>query len=116
MSEVQKHGIGTPVGDRIRADVDAVVKRLAGASPEQRAQWEREAAERRAEIRRTQCLMDESDAAIIAGVAEHFATYAYGNFWTPDYIRHLAQPYCDCEWDSDGAWNLCEHARDLGFG
>lgn len=34
---------------------------------------------------------------------------------TSDYVLHFVQPYCQCEPDSDGYWELCQHARDLGF-
>lgn len=35
---------------------------------------------------------------------------------TPEYVQHLLQPYCRCEVEyGEGGWDLCMHARDLGF-
>lgn len=116
--EVQKYGMVVPFSDTrlaMEAEIDATMKRWSEEAPEQRAKREREAAEERAEYRRVHSLLPESDADIINGLAEHFATHAYGEFWTPAYIRHLAQPYCECSWDQDGCWDLCQHAIDLGF-
>jgi hypothetical protein len=114
--DVQKCGTVVPISDAriaMEAEINAAMRRWSEATPEQRAEWEREAAEKRAECRRTHSLLSESDADIINGIAEHFATY--GEFWTPAYVRHLAQPYCECSWDQDGCWDLCQHAIDLGF-
>jgi hypothetical protein len=112
--DVQKHGVVIPVGsalisDRILwTDFEAAQKRWRESTPEQRAAIDREYAERRRAEREAQEVVFTGPEDVLARIGKHFG-------WSPEYVRHLAQPYCDCDYDSDGAWNLCIHASDLGL-
>lgn len=115
--EAEKYGIVIPVSDTLRAEHEALVSSMDAwfaLSPEERA---RRAAEheqrRRAErlaIREAAGDIDMgADSELVRGICRHFD-------WSPEYVRHLAQPYCDCGPEQyDGGWDYCEHARDLGF-
>jgi hypothetical protein len=97
--ETEKYGINIPVsllqGESLIA---------AQPTPEQRAEWQRTREACRAEQR-----VDINTAEdVIVGLARHFG-------WSQDYVVHLAQPYCDCDWDRDGGWDYCSHAYDEGL-
>lgn len=111
MAEVQKYGTVIPVSETVIRDIESLeswFKRWQDATPERRAEWEREAADRRRAIREERQAALATPDAVLAGIGRHFD-------WSPEYVRHLAQPYCECEWDNDGAWNYCVHAYDLGL-
>lgn len=108
--DAEKYGIAVPISEALReqsptwAEIEEGLRRAARATPEEKARWKREAEERRAAYRDQVGTTED----IIGGIASHFG-------WTPEYVRHLAQPYCECDYDTDGAWNHCQHARDLGL-
>lgn len=47
----------------------------------------------------------------IAAALDRFLSFIV----TPEYVLHFVQPYCQCEPAGDEYWDLCAHARDLGF-
>lgn len=105
--DVEKLGQDVPISDALlsfHAEYEASLKRWTDASPEQRAEWLWEQAEKRKAERDKHA----PEHNVAAGIARHFG-------WTDEYVLHLAQPYCGCEWDNDGAWNYCQHAYDLGL-
>ena len=79
------------------------MQRWLNATPEQREQWQREAAERRAR---------EREAASPVPLTVEALADAMG--WSLAYAEHLVQPYCTCG-PGDGGWDYCQHARDLGL-
>lgn len=106
MAELQVHKIGAyiPFSDEMlrQAEEDrAAWQRWEDATPEQRAAWIREAAERRAA---------ERAAAQPAELTVDALIDALG--WTRAYAEHVVQPYCRCSDGSDG-WDYCQHATDL---
>lgn len=84
--------------------------RALNATPEQRAQWAAESAEREAEARR----MRAEERAARDPVPPTLDALLDRMGWSREYAEHLVQPYCDCGEDIDG-WSYCEHARDLGL-
>ena len=112
MTEVSKYGQVVPMSiERLLPkplDLDAAIRRYAEATPEQRAQWQREALEQRAAEREARGIDLTDPEAILLALGEKFG-------WSPEYVRHLVQPYCDCDGDRDGGWDYCPHARDLGL-
>lgn len=110
--DVQKYGIVVPVSEAIfrdRVDIDAMMKRWAESTPEQRSQWEREATEKRQAYREAHRIELHDSDSVLAGISRHFD-------WPLEYVRHLAQPYCECGPEQyDGGWDFCQHARDEGF-
>jgi hypothetical protein len=105
--EVDKYGATVPISDAVlaeAAEVEAAILRYQRATPEQRAEWAREATDRRR--REREAFPVGTD--LLAGLSRHFG-------WTLAYIRHLAQPYCECDYDRDGTWYFCPHAGDEGF-
>jgi len=74
------------------------------ATPEQREQWAREAAERREFERASTPLTSLSLDALLGKLG-----------WSLEYAHHFVQPYCTCDpFDRVGAF-YCQHADDLGI-
>jgi hypothetical protein len=73
------------------------------ATDEERAEWQREAAERRA---------TERAAADQVPLTMDRLLDKLG--FTDEYAEHLVQPYCYCSDGNDG-WDACQHARDEGL-
>jgi predicted TIM-barrel fold metal-dependent hydrolase len=114
MAEVEKYGYVVPMSDEIIRRYEDTLKLIThrqNATPEELAELKRQYAERErvaAEDRRRLREQTPEPVDPIVGIAE--------NLGLPiAFVRHLAQPYCDCDVDQDGAWNRCEHARDLGL-
>jgi hypothetical protein len=78
----------------------AAIGRYLDATPEQRQQWARESAARRADQRAAAPPVELTLDTLIAAL----------NI-TPQYARHLVQPYCGCSVAED----LCAHATDQGL-
>ena len=86
-----------------RADAEAW-QRYMDATPEQREQWAREAAEQRAAERAEAPVAPLSLDALLTKLG-----------WSREYAHHFVQPYCTCDpFDSVGAF-YCPHADDLGI-
>src|SRR3954469_12714813 len=79
------------------SDLDAALDRIMTSTAEQREQWRREAADKRAAER------EQSAVAFTPEVVERRMG------WKPGYLAHLAQPYCDCG-DNPHGWEYCSHA------
>lgn len=77
--------------------------RWAEASPEQRAEWEREAAQARAA---------ERAAAPRVEVSVERLADTLG--FTVGQAEHLVQPWCECSVGADGWWH-CQHWYDEGL-
>lgn len=73
------------------------------STPEERAEWKRQADERRVQER-----------AVAETVPLTMDNLLSKLGFTEEYARHLVQPYCECYDGMDG-WEYCEHARDLGL-
>ncbi len=120
MPEVQKLGVEVPVsaeagiagllpvdlGQRLQESLQTALT----ATPEQRAQWRREAADR--EARELWERIQQRDEAQAVPLTLNALIAKMG--WSPEYAKHLVQPYCGCEQGWDG-WEFCQHARDLGL-
>jgi hypothetical protein len=109
--DVAKYGQTVPIsaeairdGERFRAEM----ARWESLTPEQR-RAESEAAAAAGRAHRA------GIRAAIPAVPVTAETLAAKNDWSREYAEHYVQPYCECDYDSDGAWNVCEHARDLGL-
>lgn len=104
--EVHQHAAMIPISqeqlDDAAGDAEAF-RRWISATPEERAQWMREAAERRAAERATATPVALTLDALLDKLG-----------FSREYAEHLVQPYCDCGDGSDG-WDYCMHARDLGL-
>jgi len=85
-----------------RADAEAW-QRYMDATPEQREQWAREAAEQRAAERAEAPVAPLSLDALLTKLG-----------WSREYAHHLVQSYCTCSDGYDG-WDHCQHAQDLGL-
>jgi ferric-dicitrate binding protein FerR (iron transport regulator) len=106
---VVKYGQALAVSAEQQADGEAMAaafQRWRDATPEERAEWARQADQRAAEERATAETVPLTLGALLARVER------WG--WSREYMEHLVQPYCDCEDGRDG-WEYCRHARDLGF-
>jgi ferric-dicitrate binding protein FerR (iron transport regulator) len=79
------------------------LERWRTASPEQRAEWARQAAAERAQ---------ERAASPPTALTLDALLDAAG--WSREYATHLVQPSCTCG-DSPDGWDVCAHARDLGL-
>lgn len=104
--EVRKHAAMIVVSDEVLADAQETAnayQRWMAATPEQREQWAREAAERRA-----------TERASSAPVALTLDALLDKLNFSREYAEHLVQPYCTC-WDGPDGWDYCEHAQDLGL-
>ena len=118
MTEVSKYGQALPVSvERLLASpvgvagaLSASLDRALTATPQQRAEWEREAAQRRVQL--AQQRADVRATTATTPLTLESLTARMG--WSREYAEHLVQPYCGCEDDIDG-WSYCEHARDLGL-
>jgi hypothetical protein len=105
MTEIQRHAAYIPMSDEAYEDARqtrVAFDRFMSATPEQRDQWAREAAERRAAERAASAPTLLSLDALLDKLG-----------WTQEYATHLVQPYCQCYDGMDG-WEYCEHARDDG--
>lgn len=96
-----------PMSAEAYADAMALqqaIRRWMAATPEQRAEWTREAEEQRraerADTERVELTLD--------GLLDRLG-------WSRAYGEHLVQPYCECHDGMDG-WDRCQHARDLDLG
>jgi hypothetical protein len=106
---VIKYGQALPVSTEQQADGEAMaatLQRWRDATPEERAEWARQADQRAAEERAAAETVPLTLDTLLARVEQ------WG--WSREYLEHLVQPYCDCENGFDG-WEYCRHARDLGF-
>jgi hypothetical protein len=108
MTEVRKLGAMVQVSQELLDDALALQeswRRWEQATPEQREQWQREAAAQRlAERERaTHRALDLDSLLDACGLSREFA-------------EHLVQPYCNCSPETDGGgWYRCRHAEDLGI-
>jgi acyl-CoA reductase-like NAD-dependent aldehyde dehydrogenase len=104
---VAKYGVTLPVSAAVQADADALrasIARWHNASPEERAEWARQADQRTARER--------AAAEHVPLTLETLLTRVDQWGWSREYVEHLVQPYCDCGEGMDG-WEYCQHARDL---
>lgn len=111
MDEVRKYGWVVPVSEALARDtltwqqIEESLQRTARMSPEERAARKREAEERRAAERVATPVQED----VVAGIANNLGL-------SPEFVRHLAQPYCRCDLEQyGGGWDYCDHARDLGL-
>jgi len=107
MDDGTKVGAYIPVSQSVLDDSAFFVETMArwrDATPEQRAQWTHEAAERREAQREAAGKTELSVGSICA---------KFG--WTYAYALHFVQDYCTCGSDSEGGWDYCQHAYDLGL-
>lgn len=106
MMEVHKLTAVVPMSAEAYADAQdlaAGYQRYMDATPEQRAEWAREAEERR-----------RAERAAATPVALTLDALLEKLYWSREYAEHLVQPYCTCGDSMDG-WDYCQHARDLGL-
>ncbi|MDG4784351.1 hypothetical protein O7626_00490 [Micromonospora sp. WMMD1102] len=104
--EIRKMAVVLPVSAEVAADTfDAgrAFARYLNATPEQRAEWERQAADQR---------RAEREAATPVALTLDVLLDKLG--WSREYAEHVVQPYCRCEDTRDG-WERCQHADDLGL-
>jgi hypothetical protein len=120
VAEIEKHAVVIPVASvlvqrdseyALGRGLDEFFERQQRMTPEERrAEWERcerERGEQRAAVRAEQTVdLGSDDAAWVRAAEERQG-------WPAGYIRHLAQPYCQCKVDRDDGWVFCDHARDL---
>lgn len=96
------------VSDQQLADareMTAAVDRWMNATPEQRAEWQHQAAARRAEERADAEQMPLTFDSLLARMD-----------WSREYAEHFVQPYCECgPHRHDDGWYRCPHAEDLGL-
>lgn len=95
-----------PISEEMLRDgreFEAAIRRWSLATPAEREQWAREAAEKRA-----------AERAATPETPLTFETLAARLGWSEPYLRHFIQPYCTCDEGGDG-WEYCEHARDEGL-
>ncbi|GIM88872.1 hypothetical protein [Paractinoplanes toevensis] len=107
--EVAKYGQVTHVsheGIALGAEVADYVNRWMNATPEERAQWAREAEN----MRRQERLGLHTEELTLESLLARVERWG----WSRQYVEHLVQPYCECEDGRDG-WEYCQHARDLGL-
>lgn len=110
--DAQKHGQTVPISDELRRqheEIEASMARWAAMTDEELArEGQRIAEEMRAERLRVRANAPAM-TDVVGGIAKHFG-------WSREYVRHLAQPYCECESEQyDGGWRYCDHAHDLGY-
>lgn len=91
-------------------DLVAHLDRALNATPEERAQMRRAAADR--EARELWTRIEQRNAAEAVPLTLDALLAKMG--WERAYAEHLVQPYCGCGEDIDG-WSYCDHARDLGL-
>lgn len=106
---VTKYGQGLTISAEWLAGGEAMaaaIQRWRDATPEEHAEWARQAGQRAAEERAAAETVPLTLGTLLARVER------WG--WSREYVAHLVQPYCDCEDGRDG-WEYCRHARDLGF-
>ena len=106
MNEVSKCGMAVPLSHEVLREGEATAAafdRYMNATPQERAEWARRAAEQRAAERAAAEPVEPTLDALLAKLG-----------WGPLYARHVMQPYCECEQGMDD-WELCQHARDLDF-
>lgn len=101
--QVQKSAGYIQVSQEMLDDA-AWFRRWNEASPEQRIQWKREAAERRALDRAGTPVVRLDEDALIARLG-----------WSREYASHFVQPYCSCGASPDDGWYVCPDADDLGL-
>lgn len=109
--DVQKHGVVIPISDqaiRDHQDLQRALYRWMAMSPAERQRETEQAAERRRAERQQVRAAAPPMTDVVGGIAKHFG-------WSREYVRHLAQPYCACDYDRDGCWDYCQHAYDLGL-
>lgn len=117
---VAKHAHTVQISDQLQlaaqnasavlAGLPAAMERMLNATPEQRAEWRRQAELHEAEEARQRA---EERAAVVPAPLSMGALLAKMG-WSREYAEHLVQPYCECRDDIDG-WSYCQHAEDLGF-
>lgn len=106
MIEVRKYGATVQISDEARREGEqtaAALKRYMTATPGERAEWARQAAEARA-----------AERAAAPAVELTLDTLLTKLGWSRTYAEHVVQPYCDCD-DTRAGWEMCQHARDLGL-
>lgn len=106
MMEVHKLTTMVPMSAEAYAEAKeaaASFQRFMNATPEQRAEWARDAQERRRAERAAATLVPLTLDALLDKLGFDSA-----------YAEHLVQSYCTCGDGRDG-WDYCQHARDLGL-
>jgi len=103
--ETRKHGAHVEVSAELLADaldMQASMTRYLNASDAERAEWARQAKERRAAERAAATPAPLTLVALVAKLN-----------WSEEYAEHFVQPYCTCD-DSRDGWDYCQHAYDEG--
>ena len=106
---VAKYGVTMPFSAEQLVEGEAAraaFGRWMTATPQERAEWARQADQRNAEERAAAEHVPLTLDTLLARMDR------WG--WTREYVEHLVQPYCECEDGMDG-WEYCTHARDLGL-
>lgn len=104
--QVRKVAAFIPISQELleQATEDAqALQRWMNATPEERAQWAREAETDRARERAAVPVVPLT----LDGLLDKLG-------FSREYAEHLMQPYCYCSDGMDG-WDRCIHADDLGL-
>lgn len=99
---------------RIMEGAASSIERVLSATPEQRAEWARQAEIREAESAQRRADERAQAAKVPLTLDELIARLDDESGWDRAYLEHLVQPYCGCGNDIDG-WSYCQHARDEGL-
>lgn len=107
-----KYAVSIPVSDQIVREGREFGERwdawMALPAEERKRQSDeamREAAEHRSRERAERCVTFGSAEELVRAVEE-------AHSWPEGYLRHLAQPYCDCGPGAYEGWEFCSHATD----
>lgn len=106
MNEVEKYAAMIPISRQVLTEHAAFwgsVQDWMNATPEQRDEWRRQAAEERAAVREATPSVPLTIEALVDKLD-----------WTREYAEHFVQSYCEC-YDGMDQWEYCQHARDLGL-
>jgi hypothetical protein len=111
MAEIKKWSVVMPISDEQAADAAAIKTawdEFWNATPEQHAQRQAGAAERRSLERASAPVRLLFDVGSLDILLDRLGI-------SPDLAEHMVQPYCTCSIGYDGL-DVCPHARDLGLG
>ena len=109
---LDKYGLVIPVSrellseyEKMRRDLDDWFALPAEERRRRSDQAKAEMREKRARVRSEKTVAFANDGDVIKAVEA-------AHSWPGGYLRHLAQPYCDCGPDRDDGWWFCSHAED----